>query len=89
MSTFIELEVIVKAQSKTKAIKFDPDLKKYVIFVQAPREKNKANKELIQLIKKTFKADHVEILRGETSTIKVIRISNPQKNMREDQNPNI
>lgn len=75
----ITLEVIVKAQSKISTIEFDPDLKKYIIFVQAPREKNKANKEVIQLIKKNFKADSVEILRGETSTTKIIRIINPQK----------
>jgi len=45
-----------------------------VVRVAAPPEGGKANRELLKLLKKYFKAKKVEIVKGHTSRMKVVRV---------------
>ena len=48
---------------------------KYKIFLKKPSENNKANLELLILLKKYFGAE-VKIIRGKTSKKKIIEVKN-------------
>ena len=45
-----------------------------VVRVAAPPQGGKANRELVKLLKKYFKAKKVEIVKGHTSRVKVVKV---------------
>ncbi len=64
----------VIANSKEDSIKFpEKEDEPIVIKVKKPAVKGKANREVIKLLKKHFKAD-VEIVLGKTSNKKIIEV---------------
>ncbi|MFH1452159.1 MAG: DUF167 domain-containing protein [archaeon] len=68
----MKIEVKVKINSKEQKItKITED--KYIIKLKSKPTDNKANTELIKLLKKHFKRD-IRILRGKTSRNKIIEV---------------
>lgn len=53
----------------------------FIINVKSSPVQGKANKEIVKEIKKLFKADNVEIVKGNKSKNKVIKIDGKQKNI--------
>ncbi|ALU11770.1 hypothetical protein EYM_04550 [Ignicoccus islandicus DSM 13165] len=67
------VKVCVKPNSaKSEVVGWEGDC--LVVRVDAPPERGKANKELIKLLKKYFKAKDIEIVKGATSKVKLIRV---------------
>ena len=67
------VKVCVKPNSpKSEVVGKEEDC--LVVRVAAPPEGGKANKELIKVLKKYFKAKKVEIIRGTTSRTKLVKI---------------
>ena len=67
------IKVCVKPNSpKSEVVGWEGDC--LVVKVSAPPERGKANKELTKLLKKHFKAKSVEIVKGATSRVKVVRV---------------
>ncbi len=67
------VKVCVKPNSpKSEVVGWDDDC--LIVKVEAPPERGKANKELTKLLKKYFKAKSVEIVKGATSKVKLVRI---------------
>ncbi len=76
------LNILVHANAKTEKIeKVENNFRMvdYEVYVKEPAKEGKANKSIIKLLKKEFKAEAVVILRGEKSRKKVIKIINPKK----------
>ncbi len=69
----VTLNLEVKPSSKERKLEFDELKKVLKVSVKSPPIKGKANRELLEVLRKTFKRD-VEILRGERSTKKVVLI---------------
>lgn len=68
----MKIGVKVKPSSGKREIEKLSD-SRYVIYLKSQQEKNKANIELLKLLKKHFKKS-VKILRGKTSKNKIIEI---------------
>ena len=67
------IKVCVKPNSpKSEVVGMEDDC--LVVKVSAPPEKGKANKELLKILRKHFKAKRVEIISGETSRTKFIKV---------------
>ena len=87
MSSFIEkkaedsylLHIIVKPNAKKQAIVIDAD--HLIISLQSKPIQNKANKELITLLKKRLKlsSNQIELISGIKGTNKTIRCNFSQK----------
>jgi len=81
------LKILVRANAKTEKIErvkksFENGNKEnadYEVHIKEPAREGKANKAVVKLLKKEFKADDVVILRGEKCRKKVIKIINPKK----------
>ena len=73
------LEVFVKPNAKLSKIEWDKDTGKYIIFVSSPPTKGKANKEIVSILKKFFKAEQVDIIKGINNSTKSISIINGMK----------
>ena len=74
----VRIEVLVKVNSKESKVLFDADLNKYIVYVQNKPINNKANKELLKIIKKFFDAEKITIESGFQTNIKTINIKNPK-----------
>ena len=69
----MRVKVCVKPNaSKSEVLGFEEDC--LVVRVAAPPKEGKANKELLRLLKKYFKAKRVEIVSGHTSKVKVVEV---------------
>ncbi|MFA4960155.1 MAG: DUF167 domain-containing protein [Candidatus Pacearchaeota archaeon] len=68
----MKIEVKVQANSGREEIQKISD-SQYKIFLKKPAEKNKANIELLKLLKKYFGTE-VKILKGKTSKNKTIEV---------------
>ena len=69
-------KVIIKPNSKSsEIIGFDEDKDAYMIKIKARPENNKANIELIKVLKKHFKAREVKIKSGLASRKKIVEIN--------------
>lgn len=70
---------IIPQAKRDQIVGYENDILK--IKVNAPAEKNKANKELIYFLSKTFcvSRSDITILSGETSRLKKIKIENLSK----------
>lgn len=68
----MKIKTKIKPNSPKQEIKKEKEI--YVIKLKSPPEKNKANKELINLISKFFKAKSVRIVRGLKSKMKTIEV---------------
>ncbi len=67
------INVCVKPNApKSEVVGWEEDC--LVVKVSAPPEGGRANRELLKLLKKHFKAKKVEIVRGERSRTKVVKI---------------
>ena len=68
----------VKPSSKKQELFLDSIDKKIVVFVKAPPDKGKANKELIKFIAKILgkNSSDITIIAGQTSQDKTIKINN-------------
>lgn len=77
-NTFI-LHLYVKPNSRKQEIIHDSEL--LTIFVRSKAIQNRANKELITLLKNKLKipSDHIQIISGLKSPRKMVRISNLEK----------
>lgn len=64
---------IIPNSSKNEIIGWDDEKKELKLRINAPPEKNKANKELIKFLKKELKCQ-VEIIKGLKSRNKIILI---------------
>ncbi|MDP2933431.1 MAG: DUF167 domain-containing protein [bacterium] len=71
----MNISVKVITRSKQEKISLEKD-GSYKVWLRVPAEKGKANKKLIELLSDFFKAPRgkIEILRGETSSKKIIKI---------------
>ena len=47
----------------------------YKVYLKSPPEDNKANIELLKLLKKHFKAQNIKLIKGHTSRNKVVEIN--------------
>jgi uncharacterized protein (TIGR00251 family) len=72
----MKIEVKVQPNSGREEIKKISD-SEYKIFLKKPAEKNKANIELLKLLKKHFKTE-VKLLSGKTSKKKIVEVNNEQ-----------
>lgn len=66
------LEVKVKTNSKSQEV-LTKGQNKYLVYLKNSPEDNKANLELIKLLKKKFNRE-IKILRGKTSKNKIIKV---------------
>ena len=71
------INIRVKANSKKQEIK-KLSKKNYLINLKQPPENNKANLELIKLLKKHLKED-IKIIKGHRSKNKVVKVKNANK----------
>jgi uncharacterized protein (TIGR00251 family) len=72
----LKIEIFVKTSKReSRLIKIGEGT--YDVSLKAPREKGKANTELIKLLSKHFKGK-VKIISGFTSKHKFVEIINPQ-----------
>ncbi|OLS25888.1 MAG: hypothetical protein HeimC3_11620 [Candidatus Heimdallarchaeota archaeon LC_3] len=74
----VKIEVLVKVNSKESKVLFDSDLRKYIVYLQSKPINNKANKELLKIVKKFFKAEKVDIVSGFQTNTKTMDIVNPR-----------
>lgn len=70
----VKIEVRIQVNSSQQKIILVSN-NKYKVYLHKPPIENKANEELIKLLKKYFKAD-VEILKGHNSRTKMVEIKN-------------
>ena len=72
----MRIEIKVISNASKSAVKKDADVLK--VYVTAQREKGKANKQVIKLLAQHFKVSKssVEIVKGESSSKKVVLIAN-------------
>jgi uncharacterized protein (TIGR00251 family) len=72
------IRVKVAPSSKHQKVKLMSDNLTYKVYIQAPPEKGKANKELIKFIAQSLNinSQKVKIISGEFSEIKLIKITN-------------
>ena len=67
------VKVCVKPNSpKSEVVGEEDDC--LVVKVAAPPHGGKANRELVKILKKYFKAKKVEIVKGHTSRVKVVKV---------------
>ena len=68
----IEVKVIPNARK----VKVEKDGEKYKVYVNAPAVDGKANKALIEILAAHFdlKKSQINIIRGETARIKIIKL---------------
>jgi len=66
-----QFSVIVKTRAKKSGVRFDPETKTYHVSVKAPPENNKANLELLKLMKKEL-GKEVRLVSGQTFKKKVL-----------------
>ena len=78
----VRIEVLVKVNSKESKVLFDADLRKHIVYLQSKPINNKANKELLKIVKKYFDAEKVDIVTGTNSTRKLLEIANPKKELK-------
>jgi uncharacterized protein (TIGR00251 family) len=65
------LKVCVKPNAPvSEVVGYEDDC--LVVKVAAPPQGGKANRELVKLLKKYFKAKKVEIVKGHTSRVKIV-----------------
>ena len=57
---------------KTEVVGIEADC--LVVKVSAPPEGGRANRELVKFLKKHFKAKKVEIVKGEKSRVKIVKV---------------
>ncbi len=70
---FVRIKVCVKPNAKkNEVVGYEDDC--LVVKVAAPPREGRANKELLKLLKKYFKAKKVEIISGHASRLKVVEI---------------
>ncbi|MFA4952852.1 MAG: DUF167 domain-containing protein [Candidatus Pacearchaeota archaeon] len=67
----MKIQIRVKANSRKQEIEKKDNF--YLVYLKSPAENNKANIELLKLLKKYFKAE-VKIKSGFTSRNKIIEI---------------
>ncbi|MHA2362632.1 MAG: DUF167 domain-containing protein [Candidatus Hodarchaeales archaeon] len=72
------IQIYTKPKSKVAKVKWDETLKQYVISTTNPATKDKANREILKLVKKFFQANKVTIISGSKSSIKRLIISHPK-----------
>ncbi len=69
----MRVKVCVKPNaSRSEVIGYEDDC--LVVRVAAPPREGKANKELLKILKKYFKAKKVEIVSGHTSKVKIVEV---------------
>ncbi len=69
-----KFKIIVKPNSASnEIIGYDKDKQAYKLNIKSPADKNKANKEIIKFLTKTFKKK-VRIKSGLTSKVKMIEV---------------
>lgn len=69
----MRVKVCVKPNaSRSEVIGYEEDC--LVVRVAAPPREGKANKELLKILKKYFKAKKVEIISGHTSRVKIVEV---------------
>lgn len=69
----MRVKVCVKPNSsKSEVVGYEDDC--LVVRLAAPPREGKANKELIRILKKYFKAKKVEIVAGYTSKTKIVEV---------------
>lgn len=68
-----------KPNSKKNEIVWDEYEKVFLVSVKSVPEKGKANKEILKLLKRYFKAREVQLLKGATSTTKLVQVIDGQK----------
>ena len=69
----MRVKVCVKPNaSKSEVVGYEDDC--LVVRVAAPPKEGKANKELLKVLKKYFKAKKVEIVSGHTSRVKIVEV---------------
>ena len=78
----VQIKVLVKTKTKETKIDYEPETGIYIIHVQSKPINNQANKEIIKLVKKFFKAEKVEILSGFKNNQKIINLINPKIQLR-------
>ncbi len=74
MGDSVLVEFLIKTNSKQSQVIFDKDLQKYVVHVKSAPTKGKANKEILNLLKKYFIASDVVLIKGFTSSTKLFEI---------------
>ena len=70
----MKLEVKIQPSSGRQEVIKQAENNKYKVFLKSPPENNKANTELIKLLKKTWPKKEVKIFKGFTSKNKIIEI---------------
>ncbi len=69
----MRVKVCVKPNaSRSEVVGYEEDC--LVVRVAAPPREGKANKELLKILKKYFKAKKVEIISGHTSRVKIVEV---------------
>ncbi len=81
MKASFTITVKVKAGAKTSSFQKKADALEFICSVQAPPVDGKANAEVIKLVAEHFhvKRAQVEILRGDSSNLKVIKIEKEEQ----------
>lgn len=74
----ITLEIFAKPNAQQESISWDPDTQHYVVAVNSPATKGKANKAIIKALKSFFKARKVVLVGGTSASTKIVRIVDPQ-----------
>lgn len=67
------VKVRVKAEAKKQLI-MEIAHNSYAVHVQASRERNEANKEMLELLKEYFGTKHIKIIKGHTTPHKIVDI---------------
>lgn len=67
------VKVRVKAEAKKQLI-MEISHDSYAVHVQSSRERNEANKEMLEILKEYFKTKHIKIIKGHTTPHKIVDI---------------
>lgn len=67
------IKVRVKAEAKRQLI-MEIAHDSYAVHVKSSRERNEANKEMLELLKEHFGTKHIKIIKGHTTPHKIVDI---------------
>lgn len=77
-ANIMNLKIIVKSKNGKTGVEKNPTLDfDYIVYINVPREKGRANKEVIHLLAEELNvsASNITIKRGFTSSKKVVEIT--------------
>lgn len=77
----VQIKILVKTKMKETKIDYELETGLFIVHIQSKPINNQANKEIIKIIKKFFKAEKVEILSGFKNNQKLINIINPKNQL--------